>query len=186
MRDLITEAVRFAVSIERKCYDFYRKAALTAASQVGRQIFERLASEEARHIGALRDEAPALWSEVQHPLQQPGMDCPLNEPQGSLFEQLRHALLNKQYSIDLYTTLARSFREPSICRVFETTLQTARKELRSIRQEYLQGDSITATSLITRRPRRSHLRCGLQPPPPNKHSQLFFSMLDSGRQSQNG
>jgi len=181
MRDFVNEAIRLAVALEKKCYDFYRKGAMMAPDQAGREIFERLASEEAGHIDALRAESPEPWCDVQRLDQQPGMDGRLSEPQGKLLDQLRLALLNRQFSIDLYATLAKSFREPSISRVFEMTLLIARKELRSIRQEYLQADAIPAAPNITRRQRRTHVRSGLIPAIPNKHSQLFFSLLDSGR-----
>jgi len=186
MREFVNEAIRLAVALERKCYDFYRKGAQMAPDQAGRQIFERLASEEARHIDALRAESTEPWYDVQRLDQQPGMDVKLSEPQGKLLDQLRLALLNRQFSIDLYATLAKSFKEPAISRVFEMTLLIARKELRSIRQEYLQADAIPAAPSITRRQRRTHVRSGLNPAVPNKHTQLFFSMLDSGRYSNLG
>ncbi len=183
MRDFVTEAIRLAVALERKCYDFYRKGATMAPDPEGRLIFERLASEEAGHIDALQAESPAPLCDTQRCAQQPEIEGRLREPQGKLLDQLRLALLNRQFCIDLYTTFAKSFREPSICRVFEMTLLIARKELRSIRQEYLQADAAPGTSIVTRRQRRTHARSGLHPVTPNKHSEVFFSMLDSGRHS---
>jgi len=184
---LIAEAVRFTVIHEKKSYDLYQKAAMTVPDQGSRQIFERLAREESRHIDALLREHPGTWcSALQQPCgQQPEIDPELNEPRGNgLFDQLRHALLDKRWCIDLYATLARTFKEPSLCRIFEVAQEIARKQFRLITEEYREADLTLRNPGKNRRARRTHTRAGIQPVIPNKHSQLFFSMLDSGRQSQ--
>ena len=188
MKEFIAEAIRFAIIIEKKSYDLYRKAAMTVPDQAGRELFENLAREESQHIDALLREHPGTWRcNLLQRDEQPVLDTQLREPQSSrLFDQLRHALLDKRWNIDLYTTLARTFREPSICRVFEGALGIARKEFRLIKEEYLQADPPTSGPARSRRARRPHTRAGIHPMIPNKHSELFFSMLDSGRQSQIG
>lgn len=189
MRDFVAEAVRFAVAIEKKSYELYRHAAVTVPDQAGRQIFERLAREESRHIDALLREYPGIWqSGMKHKAaQQPRIERNLAEPAGdALFDQLHLALLDKRWSIDFYTTLARAFREPRICRIFELALAAARKEFRFITDLYLHAEIPFASPRTDRPPRRTHIRNGIHPAKPNKHSQLFFSLLDAGRQSQPG
>ena len=195
MREFIAEAVRFAVIIEKKSYDLYRKAAMTVPDQGSKQIFDRLAREQSQHIDALLREHPGPWCCTlpqgtcsplpQRTARQPLVEVDLNEPRGGgVFDQLRLALLDKRWCIDLYATFAKTFREPSLCRVFEVALDIARKQFRMITDEYRRADLALRTPEVNRRARRTHIRAGLHPVTPNKHSELFFSMLDSGRQSQ--
>ncbi len=189
MRDFIAEAVRFAVIIEKKSYDIYRQAALEVVDLAGKRIFEKLARDESKHIDALLWQHPGTWcSDLRQKSEtQPGVEWDLTGPTGNrVFEQLRLALLNKRWSIGFYTMLLRAFKEPRICRVFEMTLAVARKEFKLITDEYLQADACCGHSRSNRPPRRVHVREGIPASPPNKHSQLYFSMLDAGRVSRLG
>jgi len=185
MEDLIAEAVGFAVIVEKKSYDLYRKAAMTVPDQGSKQVFERLAREESQHIDSLLREHPGAWCcGLQHADRQPEIDADLAESRGSdLPDQLRAALLDKRWCIDLYATLAKSFKEPTLCKVFELALEMARKQFHLITKEYRQAERPLDTPAINRRARRIHIRAGIHPINPNKHSELFISMLDSGRQS---
>lgn len=189
MRDFIAEAVRFAVIIEKKSYDIYRQAALEVVDLGGKRIFEKLARDESKHIDALLWQHPGTWcsdlKQKQEP--QPVVEWDLSGPSGNrLFDQLRLALLNKRWSIGFYTTLLKTFKEPRICRVFEITLEVARTEFKLITDEYLQADVSYGTPRSNRPPRRVHTRAGILPSPPNKHSELYFSLLDTGRSSRQG
>lgn len=186
MRDFIAEAVRFAVIIEKKSYDIYRQAALEVVDLAGKRIFEKLARDESMHIDSLLWQHPGTWcsdlKQKQEP--QPGVEWDLSGPSGNrLFDQLRLALLNKRWSIGFYTTLLKTFKEPLICRVFEVTLAVARNEFKLITDEYLQADVSYGKPRDNRPPRRVHMREGILASPPNKHSELYFSMLDAGRSS---
>lgn len=186
MKELVIEAVQFALSVEKSCYDFYRRAALMAQEQKARQIFEQLARQEAQHLDAMRDGAPTCCCEPQPIYHHEGIISDLNGGQGKLLEQLRLCLLNKHAVVNLYLALSRCFKEPSVSTIFEAALAIARQELSAIRQYYLRSEPLPASAAIIRRPRRIHTRGGIPLLQPNKHSQLYFSMLDSGRQSHLG
>lgn len=184
MRELIAEAVKFTVTVENKSYASYRRWAATATDPAGRRIFERLAHEKSGHIDSLLAQHPEIRYEM---LMEPAgrnyvAECRFDEATGrGLFDLLRLALLEKRSSIDLYATLSRSFKEPSISRIFEAALSLARNEFKSINALYLKADIPTALPKCTRPPRRTHFRGELHHACPNKHTELFFSMLDSGR-----
>lgn len=185
MKELVIEAVQFAVSVEKSCYDFYRRAALAAQEQKARQIFEQLARQEAQHLDAMRDGSQTLCCEPQPNYRHEGIILDFDNSQGKFLEQLRLCLLNKYSVVNLYLALSRCFKEPSVSMIFEAALAVARQELTAIRQHYLHSEPLTSSSVI-RRPRRTHTRGGMPSLQPNKHSQLYFSMLDSGRQSHLG
>lgn len=176
MRELLAEAVRLVVGVERKSETLYRRGAM-AAEDRHRSFFQRLAEEQARRIEALLRQHP----EAEATAHEPGV--PLSCLAGN---HLHQAMLDKRFSIDLYATFHRCFKEPSLCRLFETTLAVARKEFRLITAEYLKGGGRSEQAAASRPPRRSHLRGELPSRAPNRHSPLFFAMQDSGRPSRIG
>ncbi|HBA87878.1 MAG TPA: ferritin [Geobacter sp.] len=188
MTDLIAEAVRFVVIIEKRSYDLYRKAAMTLQDPAAKDIFEKLAREESENIDVLLRRHPGTWySEIQYGAGRVAeADAIPKEAQGgTLPDQLRLALLDKRLGVDLYLTFARTFREPSLCKVFETAHDMAKKQLQFITDQHRVADSRMQAPL-QRRAKRNHLRTDLHRIVPNKHSELYFSMLDTGRQSQLG
>ncbi|QWV94750.1 ferritin [Geomonas oryzisoli] len=186
MRELLAEAIRYAVSMERNSEMLYRRGALAAPEVVHRRFLERLAQEEGRHIEALlqqlsRTEAAEVdqGALLVHA-------APAAERTTAPGNHLHQALLDKRFSIDLYATLCRCFKEPSLCRFFETALSVARRQFKLITYEYLKEGARRDVPASPGPPRRSHQRGELPHRTPNRHSQLFFAMQDCGRQSRIG
>ncbi|QWV98729.1 ferritin [Geomonas nitrogeniifigens] len=185
MKELLAEAIRFTASRERSSEMLYRRGAM-AGEVVQRSFFERLAQERSRYIDALLQQLSQLEtadSDAWGALARAGSS---GERTTAPFNHLHQALLDKRFSIDLYATFCRSFKEPSLCRFFEAALAAARREFKLITAEYLKGGGRGEVPASSRPPRRSHQRGELPHRPPNPHSQLFFAMQDCGRQSRIG
>lgn len=189
MKELLAEAVRLVVSMDRKSEALYRKGAM-AAETVHRCFFQRLAEEQSRRIEALLRQFPERqFHEPDTAGNDPGvtLSCLAGAQRvAAPVNQLHQALLDKRFSIDLYATFHRCFKEPSLCQLFETALAVARNEFRLITAEYLKGGGRSEQAAASRPPRRSHLRGELPSRAPNRHTQLFFAMQDCGRPSRIG
>lgn len=187
MTDLIAEAVRFVIIIEKRSYDLYKRAARGAQDPEGMEFFGRLARMESEIIDLLLRSHPGTWysaldsgaGQVVEP-EEPYSERPLT----AFPDQLRLALLGKRLDVDLYLTFAKTFREPSLCKVFETALDLARKQLQIITDQHRLAGAKMQPVVVQRRMKRNHLRNDLHRIVPNKHTQLYFSMQDTGRQSQ--
>lgn len=188
MKELLAEAMGLVVRTEKESYALYRKVAATTTDPAGRLFFERLAQDEYSHIDALLKEFPDAGCRctqlTAHPPRSEG--GAYGASGRVIFEQLRLALLDKRSCIDLYETFLNSFRDPLLCRVFQKALEAARREFRLINAEYLKAEVPACRVIPGRPPRRTHPGGSLHYLSPNRHSQLFFSMQDTGRQSQLG
>lgn len=185
MRELLAEAVRLVVSVERKSETLYRRGA-TAAEVRHRNFFQRLAEEQSRRIEALLRQLPEAEAAAHEPLWGLSSLAAASERGTTSCNHLHQAMLDKRFSIDLYATFCRCFKEPGLCRLFETALSLARKEFRVITAEYLKGGCRSDAGATHRPQRRGHLRGELPNRVPNRHSQLFFAMQDCGRPSRIG
>jgi hypothetical protein len=184
MRDLIEEALRVAVHIERKSQELYAHAAAGMPEGRGKTVMERLAREESKMIEQLTASAP-------FPLEIPGephaheMD-PLHDdacpPQWTLLDLLEVALKDKSASIAQYVAFQKAFREPAVHEVFDFAVGLSRSLLQLIAEEYRQADQRLQSRAVNRRTKRTHIRSTFaKERTPNEHSQLFISLLDSGR-----
>lgn len=188
MKELLIEATGLVVSTRKESYALYRKVAATTTDAAGRAFFERLAQEECSHIDALlRDlpDAARAYARMTVQAQHPGAHADEASARG-IFEQLRLALLDKRFCIDLYETFLKSFRDPLLCRLFQKALEVARSEFKLINREYLKAEVPACRVMPGQPPARIHLGDSQHHVAPNRHSQLFFSMQDAGRQSQPG
>ena len=187
MKDLIEEAFRIAILAEKKSYDLYRSAALSVSDPIVKRVLERLASEESGLIAEIVRRCPSIVSSILEPPneRQPAR-CFENfesTPEQMLLEVLRVALSERQSSIDSYATFVTSIKEPALCSAFELALDMSRKQHKLITEEYRRADQRLHGPGTNRRAKRAHIR-PVNRPAPNKHSQLFISLLDCGRQSQ--
>lgn len=185
MRELMTEAVDFTVNLERKSQQLYEQGARAATDQESRRFFEQLAQEQSRRIDALLQGAPELRdTDRARPWIREGETKGSRE--GQSLSQLHQAVLDKRFSIDLYATFCRCFKEPAVTRFFESALTAARREFKLIIAEYLKAGGKAKTTTLSGQPRRSHQRGELPQRAPNPHSPLFFAMQDCGRHSRIG
>jgi rubrerythrin len=186
MKDLIEEAFRVALHIEKRSHELYVVSAAQLRDCGGCQIFDRLAHEESKVIDEMRKHAPATLPESgREPHEQHRSylnRCVDGPPERMLFDHLRLALLDKHAGIEHYTAFVETLREPALRRVFERAQVMSQKLYKQIAAEYRQADSILHRPGVNRRARRVHIRAGNHPTP-NKHSQLYFSLLDFGRRS---
>jgi hypothetical protein len=186
MDSFIEEAFRVAIQIEKNSYNLYRSAAGMIPEGSEKQLFERLATEEAKLLEQMIQSAPDALADIMQNRDDQRLSCfdgnSIQSPEHRLFNHLRMALRNKHACLDLYTTFVKTFRDPAICRVFELALGVSRKLYGIIAHEYRQADLRLHKPGVTRRVKRTHIRSAGQPIP-NKHSQLFISLQDSGRPS---
>ncbi|MBJ6799852.1 ferritin [Geomonas propionica] len=184
MKELLAEAIRLAVNMERNSEMLYRRGAMAATELMQKTFFERLAQEESRHIEALLQQLPHREAREIDP-GGPQVRVPAAmERSAAPGNHLHQALLDKRFSIDLYATFCRCFKEPALCRFFDAALAVARREFKQITAEYLKGGRTEVAAASP--PRRSHQRGELPQRLPNRHTQLFFAMQDCGRQSRIG
>ncbi|WP_224982932.1 ferritin [Geomonas agri] len=184
MRELLAEAIRLAVNVERNSERLYRKGAMAATELVQRSFFERLAQEESRHIEALLQQLSQREAAQSDSGAISARPTAAAEPATAPINHLYQALLDKRFSIDLYATFCRCFKDPALCRFFDAALAVARREFKLITAEYLKGSHSETPTAVP--PRRSHVRGELPHRIPNRHTQLFFAMQDCGRQSRIG
>jgi rubrerythrin len=186
MEHLLEEAFRVAMQTEMNSLELYRKAAATMQGSGGRDVLERLAREESRIIEQIRSCSPCPPSATKDGAKEDGRCWAIAEgneqPQRRLLNQLRVALEDKHGCIERYATYASAFRDPAVCKVFETALGMSRSLLQSIAEAYRQVDPSLQRPCANRRTKRAHIKA-VNHPTPNKHSQLFISLLDSGRRS---
>ncbi|MBU5612935.1 ferritin family protein [Geomonas azotofigens] len=185
MKELLAEAIRVTVSMERNSEMLYRRGAMTEEPGQ-RSFFERLAQEQSRRIDILLRQLSQADTAEADPGGALARIAATGERGGAPCNQLHQALLEKRFSIDLYATFCRCFKEPSLCRFFESALAAARREFKLITAEYLKGGGRSEMPASARPPRRSHVRGELPHRTPNRHTQLFFAMQDCGRQSRIG
>ena len=185
MEDLIEEAFRVAILTEKNSYDLYRSAGLTMPDEGAGQVFKRLEREQRKVIDELLKYCPDISPEaVKDPNEEyVRSEAGLKEsPERQLFNHLRIALLDKHRCIEHYVTCLDTFREPEVCKLFELMLSMSRKQYGRIAEEYRQADLRLRKPAVSKRAKRTHIRSG-NSPTPNEHSQLFISLLDSGRHS---
>lgn len=184
MKELMAEAIGLVVTAEKTSYALYREVAATATDPAGRMFFERLAREQHGQISALLSDFAGTLCPCAVTGQVSAGEVHSDQASGrGSFEQLRLALLDKRFCIDLYETYLNSFREPLLCRLFQKALEMARRLFRLINAEYLKAEVPVCRVTSGRPPRRTHPGNSLNQLTPNRHSQLFFSMQDSGRQT---
>lgn len=175
MKELIAEAFRTTLVTEVSSYHLYRNASASVAEKRGREFFERLAREQGRVIEEIMSKRPEGVETGME--EQAEGECPPSRQ--SLFNHLRIALLHRDACIDRYRTFVGSFREPVICGVFQMALDVARAQHRLIAREYRRTDQKVGHPRADRRSKRTHLKMTNRPAP-NKHSQLYHSLQDSG------
>ena len=186
MKELMAEAIRFTMAMEQESCARYRKAAAVVADPAGKRFFEKLARDRSRRIDMLSWEVPDGGTFPCRAHAAVAAEAPAPEPSGAFLDQLRAALLDKRFSIGIYAALCKGFREPALCRFFARLLDAARREFREIKAEYLRIGVAFSPRLPGRPPVMEHLRGSLHHLAPNRHSQLFFSMQDCGRQPRLG
>jgi hypothetical protein len=184
MKPIIQEAFRVAILTEKNSYDLYRNAGAMVPEGSGKEVLEQLAHDELKLIEEMLIYSPdTLVDLLMHPNDQhiSSFDGYSKEsPERRLFNHLRVALLDKHSCIDRYTTYLKTFRDPEVCRVFELALSISRRQFGLIAQEYRKADQRVHRPGSFKRAKRIHLKVGIRPTP-NKHSELFLSLLDSGR-----
>ena len=185
IEEVIEEAFRVAILTEKKSYDLYRVATVTKPDVTGEDVFKRLAREERKLIDELLRHCPDRLSTIVKKRSDDHVPCSdgyfRESPERRLFNHLRMALLDKQACIERYAAFVDTLREPAVCRVFELVLGMSRRQYAFIAEQCRQADLRLRRPAVNKRAKRTHIR-PVNHPAPNRHSQLFISLLDSGSQ----
>lgn len=182
MDHLIEEAFRIALHTEMNSYHLYQGALSMMPDGSDKQVLKRLAHEEANLLKEILQYCPdsvrdtIKHSNTQHFAYYGSLK---DSTKRRLFNQLRIFLLDKHASIERYTTFVTAFKEPAVCTVFELALSMSRKLFALIAEQYRQADLSLHKPSNNKRAKRAHLRTG-NLTSPNKHSQLFISLKDTG------
>lgn len=131
MEQAIEEALREAIRIEKKSYDFYRHAAEIVTDERTRELFKFLAGEEAEHMEAFLSLFPER--ECSDLLDLMGQPPDLGHPaycellksverEMNAEKALTLSLREEQACISLYSTMVKSLANPEVRKVFERAL----------------------------------------------------------------
>jgi rubrerythrin len=184
MEHLIEEAFRVAIVTELNSYRSYKNAALMMPEGCCKDVLDKLAGEELAIIEEISLHCPFPVTKLVEQTEEQQPHCfkpyPKESPERKLYKQLRTALVDKHCSIEKYMIFAASFKEPKVCQVFELTLSMSRKLFDFIVEAYRQADLRLHRPGLNRRKKRTHIK-PLSRPKPNEHTEVFISLLDSGR-----
>lgn len=186
MENLVEEAFRVAIMTEINSYRTFHRAAGMVPDGSARQILQRLAGEQRKIVEEVCSRCPFPASRLLQQIDLQHQHCLHPYPQESrdrkLYKHLHAALLDKHCAIEKYTLFVTSFRDPAVCQVFQLAIDMSRKVLDFLAQSCRQLAMQEAVLTADRRKKRVHLK-ELTHPAPNKHSELFLSLVDSGRRS---
>ncbi len=144
MERAVEEALREAIRIEKKSYDFYRHAAEVVDSETTCEVFRYLAGEEAEHMESFLDLYPGrecsdLLDLMRQPpdLDQPAYRELLNGVRREMNAEkaLTLSLREEKACIALYSTLVEGFSDPDVRKVFERALDETHQHCSLIDEE---------------------------------------------------
>jgi len=185
MKYLLEEAYRISLATEQKSQDLYLNAVVMLPAGNGKMLFERLARHETTIMNHIMERCPQLASTMQHRADEREGLAPLDHadalPELRLLDVLQLAVQDKAASVARYQTFIETFREPAVRDIFQPALALSRNMLQDIKTEYRQAEQRLHRPAVNRRAKRTHIRTTFASAPPDKHSQLFISLLDSGR-----
>ncbi|MCM0082438.1 hypothetical protein L4X63_12640 [Geomonas sp. Red32] len=186
MEHLMEEAFRFALHTELTSYRGLRNAALMHPDNYARELLRELSAQQWEIVEEIARRCPEKIASRLMPADDLQLPAPLPYPREAssrtLYRQLRAALVDKQCSAEKYTIFAASFRDPEICGIFQLALNGSQRLLVRLLDAYRQADDTLHPLMPSMRRKRTHLR-SMAPPSPNPHTELFISLLDSGRRS---
>lgn len=187
MEHLIEEAFRVAILTEMNSYRTYKKAAAMMPDGSAKNVLERLAEEELLIIDELSKKWPYPVPRIQEQSDdQRGQSVKSSQkesPEHRLCKQLRAALVDRHCSIEKYMIFVTSFKEPAVCKVFELALGMSRRLFKLISEACTHAEMRLHRTGLDRRKKRTHIRPVERGPAPNKHTEAFISLLDSGRRT---
>jgi len=139
-------ALRLAIQMEKKGYDFYRRAAAMVADPKTADMFRLLAREEAEHVGTFLGRYPGSeLGDLQSVMDRPS--DPATPAYHRLLkaacradcekEALELALTEEQSCIDSYSALLVGLRDPEVRALFTHALAETRRHYLAIEEDYL-------------------------------------------------
>jgi rubrerythrin len=144
MECLLDEAVRVAILTEKRRHEMYRKMARLAGDDHARNLFGRLAEEEASHLAAFLEVYPgnrcklnnALLKQVtlageHYQSQAEGNDAP-----GLKQDALQLLIREAQACIDLYAPFVSCLKEKRLCALFQRALEYTNRHVEAMKEEY--------------------------------------------------
>ena len=186
MEQLVEEAFRMALHTEMKSYWTYLNAAGMMPEGNCKKIMERLASEQWKIIEEISNHSPLSIRKSLEQAEHHNRHCfhpyPKESHERKLYKHLQTALVDKHCSIEKYMIFVTTFRDPAVCNVFEMALNMSHKLFGYIAEVFRQTDVRLHRPGVDRRKKRIHLK-PISRSAPNKHTELFVSLLDSGRKT---
>ena len=147
MNPIIENALSELIISEKNNVDFFRRAAEMVRDDGTRQVFELLAGEGIGYLhvfftiylGSEAGNISKILTKRSPDNNYPPYRALLGKADSSSCEQqaLELSLQEVQSSINLYTTLANSFRNPRLCAIFRRALRKAYKYYEIIQAEYI-------------------------------------------------
>ncbi|HJV65448.1 MAG TPA: hypothetical protein VJ550_06945 [Geomonas sp.] len=186
MEHLVEEAFRVAIVTEINSYRAFNRAAAMMPDGSAKQVLERLVRVQRKIIEGICGRCPYPASQLAEQMEVQHQHCLHPYPQESrerkLYRHLHAAMMDRHCAIEKYMIFAASFREPEVCQVFQLALDMSRQLFDVIAQSCRQLDLKLPAPMANRRKKRVHFK-PLTRPAPNKHSELFLSLVDAGRRS---
>jgi rubrerythrin len=147
MNPFFENALSELIISEKNNLDFFRLAAGMVRDEGTRQVFERLAGEGIGYLhvfftiflGSQAGNVSKLLARRLPNFYYPPCRALIDKDDLISCEQkaLELSLLEAESSINLYTTLANSFRNPGICAIFGRALRKAHRHYEIVHAEYI-------------------------------------------------
>jgi hypothetical protein len=185
MEELVQEAYRVVLKMERKSQELLEAAALTLPDGPAKVVLERLAHTQSDIVNQIRVRTSAPLPEtVPHAGYEEVVLAGPSEksPERRVSDLLEEASHYKTATIEHYLVFLQSFRNPALCEVFDFGVSLSKRMLRHISVESRHAEQRLQRPIVDRRAKRSHVKNPLlNPRTPNQHSQLFISLQELGR-----
>jgi hypothetical protein len=186
MDELVQEAYRVVLTMERKCQELLEAAAVTLPDGPAKVVLERLAHTQSDIVDQIWLRIAAPLPEVEpHPRhQEVALEGRLSEksPERRVSDLLEEACHYKAATIEHYLVFLQTLKDPVLCEVFDLGVSLSKRMLRHLSEQFRRAEQRLQRPIVDRRAKRSHLKPPLlNPRTPNQHSQLFISLQELGR-----
>ena len=146
----IKDAIKTAIQMEKDGYSFYKKAAAQTNSEMGRTIFEGLASDEQMHLDVFekmfKDQVGKTeWNELVNSSKKYAAipifpkdlkDSEISDPDISEIDALRVAMDSEKEAIDYYSKIKEKLSEDDLKEIIDEIIEQEKNHYQLLEDEF--------------------------------------------------